>query len=74
MSTYKERFVIRYKILSKQDRAFLEWIDEVETIVKRDTGFALMDITDMPYYQSFERGIAAKEMAKETINCIYCFG
>jgi hypothetical protein len=73
MSTYKERFLLRHEAPSKQDRAFLEWIDEVETIVKRDTGFALMDITDMPYYPSFEMGVDAKEMAKITIESVYGF-
>lgn len=73
MSTYKERFLLRHSTLSDQDRAFANWIDEVEMIVKRDTGFALMDITDMPYYPSFESGIDAKEMARMTIESVYGF-
>lgn len=73
MSTYKERFLLRHQDLSEQDRAFAEWVDEVETIVKNDIGLGLMDITDMPYYQSFEMGVGAEEMAMTTIENFYGF-
>ena len=71
MSTYRERFISREPNLSKQDKLFLTWVDEVENIVKEQTGFGLLDISDMPYYVSFEDNMSPRMMAKHTINNIY---
>ena len=71
MSTYRERFINREPKLSQQDKLFLIWIDEVESIVFKQTGFGLMDISDMPYYTSFEDGVSPKTMAKYTVDNLY---
>lgn len=53
--------------LTEQDVEFLEWIDIVESIVKMKLGFKLLDISDMPYYVSFESGVTSDDMAERTI-------
>ena len=71
MSTYKERFMNRRPVLSEQDKLFLDWVDNVETVVRDKIGLGLMDIGDMPYYTSFEKGVSVAEMAKQTVSNFY---
>ena len=67
MSGYIEHFIKKTIHLTDQDLKFIEWLQQVETIVKEEIGFSLIDINDMPYYISFEDGILPEEMAEQTI-------
>ena len=67
MATYREGFLKRKPRPSKQDVLFLAWVDEVELMVQKELGIGLVELTDMPYYVSFENGVTAARMAKRVI-------
>jgi len=68
MTTYRSHFMKRKSNISSKDEEFLNWMDSIEDIVKKETNCYLHDMPDMSYYVSFGDSVSAESMAQDVIN------
>ena len=68
---YSERYKKDNKKTENIDLDFIKWIDMVETKVKTNTGYDLLDLPDFPYMIRYEDDVSPDEMVDEILSELY---
>lgn len=55
------------KRTNEVDYKFINWINRVETQVKKKLGMGLLDLSDQPYMICFENGVDVKQMVSQVL-------
>ena len=67
MSTTQSYSNYYFKRTNEPNYKFIQWINEIETIVFKEIGLKLLDLPDEPYMINFQDGLSPREIAESII-------